>query len=146
MSNNIFFYLDLNRTHFSPCHNIIEVILVHEVVSRMPSSHDQGHCGFIILAGTLAEKVAIEGSWGVGYGIPVVVSEKLLGLSLLNSRTILLHWRAIYIYIDLHPSEASQWSLQAAKLGVNNFTSRRLFCPTVHKRFSIILLEHELRR
>ena len=47
---------------------------------------------------------------------------------------------------DLHSVVLSQWSLQAARLGVKSLTSSRLFCPTVQRWLSMILLEQELRR
>ena len=47
---------------------------------------------------------------------------------------------------DLHSVVRSQWSLQAARLGVKSLTSSRLFCPTVQRWLSMILLEQELRR
>ena len=82
-----------------PAHNIIEVVAVHEIMSRVSSSHHQSHRGLIVLGkhqlflyfvsqphclhldGALPEHVAVEGGGTVGYRVPVVVPGTAILLS-----------------------------------------------------------------
>ena len=78
------------RTHFGPGDDVIEVIHVHEVVTRVSPAHDQRHRGLVVLAGALAEQVAVEGSQRVRDGLPEVVSIQKICLFSYNSNSFIL--------------------------------------------------------
>ena len=42
-------HLDLDGADLSPGHDVVEVVLVHEVVTGVTAAHHQRHCGFVIL-------------------------------------------------------------------------------------------------
>ena len=42
-------HLDLDGTDLGPGHDVIEVVLVHEVVAGVTPSHHQRHRGLVIL-------------------------------------------------------------------------------------------------
>ena len=42
-------HIDLDGADLSPGHDVVEVVLVHEVVTGVAAAHHQRHCGLVIL-------------------------------------------------------------------------------------------------
>ena len=41
--------ISLRNTRLVPCDDVVEVVAVHEVVSRVSPSHHQSYCGLVVL-------------------------------------------------------------------------------------------------
>ena len=87
-------HLDLDGADLGPGHDVVEVVLVHEVVAGVAAAHHQRHRGlvilgkekinknpknmslFIYLGGTLAKEIAVERSGRVGDWVPIIISDR----------------------------------------------------------------------
>ena len=63
-------------------------------MSRISATHNKGNLRLIMLSSTLAEEVAVQGGWGVGYGVPVVIPGNVIKCIFepLYSSLILVHF------------------------------------------------------